>query len=40
MMQYNKLREVVTAAFTTREKSFGNGRFVRNLFEKTIEMSS
>jgi hypothetical protein len=32
-----KLREVVTTAFANREKSFGNGRFVRNIFEKTLE---
>ncbi len=32
-----KLREVITTAFTSRDKSFGNGRFVRNIFEKTLE---
>ena len=32
-----KVREVVTSAFATRDKSFGNGRFVRNIFEKTTE---
>lgn len=32
-----KLHEVVEKAFTTRDKSFGNGRYVRNIFEKTLE---
>ena len=32
-----KVHEVVTSAFATRDKSFGNGRFVRNIFEKTEE---
>lgn len=32
-----KLLEIMTAAFTNRNKSFGNGRFARNIFEKTIE---
>ena len=32
-----KLMEIVSTAFTERDKSFGNGRFARNLFEKTIE---
>src|SRR6266498_295044 len=27
-------------AFATRDKSFGNGRFVRNMFEKTLEMQA
>lgn len=31
------LLEVITNAYTNRDKSFGNGRFVRNLFEKTLE---
>jgi len=33
----NKLRKVLKVAFTDRDKSFGNGRYVRNLFEKTLE---
>jgi hypothetical protein len=32
-----KLFESITNAYTNRDKSFGNGRFVRNLFEKTLE---
>lgn len=32
-----KVQEVVTSAFATRDKFFGNGRFVRNIFEKTLE---
>lgn len=32
-----KLLLVMTTAFANRDKSFGNGRFARNLFEKTIE---
>ncbi|MEO9210727.1 MAG: AAA family ATPase, partial [Ginsengibacter sp.] len=32
-----KLLEIITTAFTNRDKSFGNGRFARNIFEKTIE---
>ncbi len=32
-----KLLAVVASAFNNRDKSFGNGRFVRNLFEKTVE---
>lgn len=32
-----KLIDAVTTAFSNRNKSFGNGRFSRNLFEKTIE---
>lgn len=32
-----KLKNNLAAAFGKREKSFGNGRFVRNMFEKTIE---
>jgi SpoVK/Ycf46/Vps4 family AAA+-type ATPase len=35
-----KVREVVTIAYASRDKSFGNARFVRNLFEKTIEMQA
>ena len=31
------LLEIITTAFSNRDKSFGNGRFARNLFEKTIE---
>ncbi len=32
-----QLTEVLTTAFIKRDKSFGNGRFVRNTFEKTLE---
>jgi SpoVK/Ycf46/Vps4 family AAA+-type ATPase len=32
-----KLREIVATAFATRDKFFGNGRFARNIFEKTLE---
>jgi AAA+ superfamily predicted ATPase len=32
-----RLLQVMTTAFASRDKSFGNGRFARNLFEKTIE---
>jgi len=33
----NKLTELFTSAFLNRDKSFGNGRYVRNIFEKTLE---
>jgi hypothetical protein len=31
------LVEIITTAHTNRDKTFGNARFVRNLFEKTIK---
>jgi AAA+ superfamily predicted ATPase len=33
----NRLNEVVRRTYNLRDRSFGNGRFIRNLFEKTIE---
>lgn len=32
-----KLREVITKALDNKDRNFGNARFVRNLFEKTLE---
>ncbi len=32
-----KLTNLFTIAFTNRDKSFGNGRYVRNIFEKSME---
>ncbi len=32
-----KLKNVFEKAFSARDRSFGNGRFVRNVFEKTLE---
>lgn len=32
-----KLNEIVTEAYIERNRTFGNGRFARNLFEKAIE---
>ncbi|MBQ0016297.1 MAG: DUF4236 domain-containing protein [Bacteroidales bacterium] len=32
-----KLRDVLSKAVAEKDQNFGNGRFVRNLFEKTIE---
>ena len=32
-----KLSQLFSQAFKNRNKSFGNGRFVRNIFEKTLE---
>jgi SpoVK/Ycf46/Vps4 family AAA+-type ATPase len=32
-----KLKALLTKCYDEREKSFGNGRLVRNLFEKTVE---
>ena len=29
--------ELFTTAFNNRDKSFGNGRYVRNVFEKSLE---
>lgn len=33
----NKLSTLFAAAYNGRDKSFGNGRFVRNIFEKVME---
>lgn len=33
----SKLREVLERAVAAKDKNFGNARFVRNLFEKTLE---
>lgn len=33
----NKLAETLKTAYINRDNSFGNGRFVRNIFEKTLE---
>ncbi len=35
-----KLKQLLTHAFNARNKSFGNGRYVRNIFEKTLEKQS
>nr|WP_223271944.1 AAA family ATPase [Algoriphagus ratkowskyi] len=32
-----KLNEIFTVAYNNRDNSFGNGRFVRNIFEKSME---
>lgn len=32
-----KLTDILTTAYNNRDKSFGNGRFVRNTFEKSME---
>lgn len=32
-----KLQQLISQAYNQRDKTFGNGRFVRNLFEKTVE---
>ena len=32
-----KIREVLQNAYNNKDKTFGNGRFVRNIFEKTLE---
>jgi hypothetical protein len=32
-----KLRGYLTTKYETRDKFFGNGRLVRNIFEKTLE---
>lgn len=32
-----KLAETLNTAYANRDNSFGNGRFVRNIFEKTLE---
>ena len=33
----SKLKNIFDTAFRKRNKTFGNGRFVRNIFEKTLE---
>lgn len=35
-----KLKLVFENAYSTRDKSFGNGRFVRNVFEKVLEQQA
>lgn len=35
-----KLKSVFENAYSTRDKSFGNGRFVRNVFEKALEQQA
>lgn len=35
-----KLKSVFENVYTTRDKSFGNGRFVRNVFEKALEQQA
>lgn len=35
-----KLMEIFENAYMTRDKSFGNGRFVRNIFEKSLEQQA
>lgn len=35
-----KLKSVFEKAYETRDKSFGNGRFARNIFEKTLEQQA
>lgn len=35
-----KLKSVFENAYAKRDKSFGNGRFVRNVFEKTLEQQA
>jgi len=32
-----KLQQLIRQAYIQRDKTFGNGRFVRNIFEKTLE---
>ncbi|MCQ2263657.1 MAG: AAA family ATPase [Bacteroidales bacterium] len=36
----NAVKQQLAKAYNTRDKSFGNARFVRNFFEKTIEKQS
>lgn len=36
-MSLNKLHHIFINAYANKDKHFGNGRFVRNLFEKAIE---
>jgi AAA+ superfamily predicted ATPase len=35
-----KVIDIIATAYAARDKSFGNGRYVRNIFEKTIEQQS
>ena len=35
-----KLVQVLSLAYTNRDETFGNGRYVRNLFEKSMEMQA
>jgi len=35
-----KLKEVITKAYEARSRTFGNGRLVRNLFEKIVEQQA
>jgi len=35
-----KLEQVLKDAYTNRDETFGNGRYVRNLFEKSMEMQA
>src|SRR5690606_32046402 len=35
-----KLQAVFEKAYASRDKSFGNGRFVRNVFEKVLEQQA
>jgi len=35
-----KLAQVLSHAYTNRDETFGNGRYVRNLFEKSMEMQA
>ncbi len=36
----NKLNHIINESLAQKDKSFGNGRFVRNIFEKCIERQS
>ena len=35
-----KVSQIIGEAYAKRGKEFGNGRFVRNVFEKTLERNS
>jgi AAA+ superfamily predicted ATPase len=35
-----KLSQVLSDAYTNRDETFGNGRYVRNVFEKSMEMQA
>ena len=35
-----KLKELFVHAIATKDENFGNGRYVRNVFDKTIERQS
>ncbi|HVX51169.1 MAG TPA: AAA family ATPase [Chitinophagaceae bacterium] len=35
-----KLLDVFTKAYNSRDRSFGNGRYARNIFEKTLELQA